>query len=256
MSEHLIENKHVLVVEDNVVNQMLLKKALAPVSVKITMVSTGEEGIMLLKTNLFDFVLLDIFLPGMDGYETIRIIREELKSDIPVIGMTASSIGDEQEKCIAAGMNGCLCKPFSLNQLAEALETILPHETKPAQKNYVLTEGELRIDLTFLNIIAADDQEYIQSMISTFLDNLPPVIQKMEQNLIDQDWLSLGKNAHYAKSSLSVIQISPTLELVQEIEQKGKNQTAVETLPEAVRMFKDQFQRAKDLLIRHNILIQ
>jgi PAS domain S-box-containing protein len=109
------KNLNILLVEDNEVNQTLAKKILNDWGWKVQVAEDGDTAIGILKYNDFDLVLMDIQLPGKDGYETTQIIRSKLplpKCNIPIIAMTAHVMASEEEKCYSVGMNDYVPKPI------------------------------------------------------------------------------------------------------------------------------------------------
>jgi len=121
-------NITVLVAEDNMVNQFMLSKMLKDWNVEVEMVDNGRKLIEKLKVKKYDLVLMDTHMPEMNGYETARTIRvdfEEPKRSIPIISLSASSFGHEQEEALTAGMNDVLAKPFQPYQLHEKMSQLL-----------------------------------------------------------------------------------------------------------------------------------
>ncbi|SDP81388.1 PAS domain S-box-containing protein [Mucilaginibacter sp. OK268] len=121
-------NITVLVAEDNMVNQFMLSKMLKDWNVDVEMVDNGRKLIEKLKAKKYDLVLMDTHMPEMNGYETARTIRvdfEEPKRSIPIISLSASSFGHEQEQAITSGMNDVLAKPFQPYQLHEKMSQLL-----------------------------------------------------------------------------------------------------------------------------------
>ncbi|MCE9540266.1 MAG: response regulator [Bacteroidetes bacterium] len=105
----------VLLVEDNLLNQILAKKVLTDWKMKVDTAENGLIAIDKLQKNDFDIILMDIQMPEMDGYDATHFIREKLhspKSDIPIIAMTAHALTGEAERCINAGMDDYISKPF------------------------------------------------------------------------------------------------------------------------------------------------
>ncbi len=111
----------VLVVEDSLPNQELLKIHLESLGCVCEYASNGREAVELLKKNTYDICLMDLQMPVMGGLEAARTIRTELKSNVPIVALTAAEIQEEREKCFAAGMNSYLAKPFGLDDLKEAI---------------------------------------------------------------------------------------------------------------------------------------
>lgn len=113
---------HVLLVEDNPINQMVAQKMLEKIGIKATLAADGQEALDMLEQDEFDAVLMDCQMPVMDGYEATRRIREQdalLK--LPVIAMTANVMEGDREKCIEAGMNDYIGKPFVEMDLKKTL---------------------------------------------------------------------------------------------------------------------------------------
>jgi CheY-like chemotaxis protein len=119
-----LAGKHILVVEDNTINQMLAKYTLSTSGANIDICDTGTKALEKLHDKQYDLILMDIHMPELDGYQTTEIIRNELKLQLPILAMTAS-IGSELEKCMSVGMNGSVPKPFTLESLNEELSKFI-----------------------------------------------------------------------------------------------------------------------------------
>ena len=121
----LLSHLHILVVEDNKINQFIINKLLAQIGCSCHIVETGEEVIDALETTPFNLILMDCNLPGMSGYEATKKVREwEHKkngSHIPIIALTANVLDSEKERCLNAGMDDFLTKPATLPKLEDAL---------------------------------------------------------------------------------------------------------------------------------------
>ena len=106
-----------LLVDDNAVNQLvasLVLKKMWP-QADITTASSGEQALQLLDTQPVDLVLMDMVMPGMDGLETTRLIRQQTRVDVanlPIIGLTANTTPKDRDHCLEAGMNDVLSKPM------------------------------------------------------------------------------------------------------------------------------------------------
>lgn len=119
-----LAGKHILLVEDNAINQMLVKYTLSATGADIDICDTGTKALEKLHNNTYDVILMDIHMPELDGFQTTEIIRNELKLQVPILAMTAS-IGSEVEKCLTVGMNGSVPKPFTLESLKAALSKFI-----------------------------------------------------------------------------------------------------------------------------------
>lgn len=121
---------NILLVEDNLLNQKIGKYALAKHHANVTTSESGMEALDLLRRNEFDIVLMDIHMPGIDGYETTRIIRSDLKSTIPVIALTASIADEDEQPTGLEAVNATISKPFDTDDLCAL---ILKLTAKPDQ---------------------------------------------------------------------------------------------------------------------------
>lgn len=111
----------VLVAEDNVINQLILRDQLEELGCTVALVSNGQEALRRWQEDAFDLVLTDVNMPKMNGYELAAQLRA-LNVTQPIIGATASAMRDEEERCLSAGMNQCLIKPFTLHTLYNCLQ--------------------------------------------------------------------------------------------------------------------------------------
>lgn len=111
----------ILVAEDNVINQLILRDQLEEMGCTVTLASDGMEALERWQEGKFDLVLTDVNMPRMNGYELAAQLRN-MKVTQPIIGATANAMRDEGERCLSAGMNHCLIKPFTLHTLYNCLQ--------------------------------------------------------------------------------------------------------------------------------------
>ena len=115
---HFNNAVNILFVEDNVFNQELGAYVLNKIGCYTEIANSGAEAIELIRRNKFHLVLMDINMPGLDGYETTRIMREQLLLDIPIIAFTTNTLEEDVQKSLRSGMNDHLGKPYTELQLA------------------------------------------------------------------------------------------------------------------------------------------
>jgi signal transduction histidine kinase/CheY-like chemotaxis protein len=116
---------HILLAEDNVINQKLATSMLCKRGHTVVLAQNGKEAVDALKKESFDLVLMDIQMPEMDGYEATAAIRKKEKvggKHIPIIAMTAHAMKGDRERCLEAGMDGYVSKPIKAQELFEVIE--------------------------------------------------------------------------------------------------------------------------------------
>lgn len=117
----------VLLVEDNPVNQLVAKGMLSKQGLEVTLANNGEQALERLQEGHVDVILMDCNMPVMDGYEASRHIRaNQAWQHLPIIALTANALSEERERCLAAGMNDYLAKPFRREELLDLLDKWLP----------------------------------------------------------------------------------------------------------------------------------
>lgn len=123
----MFEGKHVLVVDDDMRSAFALAKLLTTRGIKVTKAENGERALKIIEANPdVDLVLMDIMMPVMDGYETMRRIRAaERSARLPIIALTAKAMKGDREKCIAAGANDYLTKPVDPHRLLSMMRVWL-----------------------------------------------------------------------------------------------------------------------------------
>ncbi len=122
----------ILVVDDDVRNLLALTPMLERWNLRVTAAGDGLEALETLSEEEFDLVLMDIMMPGMDGYETIRRIRAQEKTrHLPIVALTAKAGREDQDKCIAAGADDYLVKPVQSNNLKDTIDRMLDVEKGP-----------------------------------------------------------------------------------------------------------------------------
>lgn len=128
----------VLLVEDNLVNQKLTTRLLETRGHTVLLATNGREAVAAFERGGIDVVLMDVQMPEMDGLEAARLIRMREaeggsgRGHVPIVAMTAHTMGSDIAQCLAAGMDAHLAKPFDARQLVAVIESVLPPDTSPA----------------------------------------------------------------------------------------------------------------------------
>jgi|GEM_PF-948349 len=135
-SQHALHlpTRRILLVEDVPVNQKVALKMLKHLGIQAELAENGEQAVAMWEQGIYDLILMDCQMPVLDGYSASRIIRskELTATGIPIIALTANASSEDQQKCLASGMNDVVTKPFKMQTLADALERWLPAAETPA----------------------------------------------------------------------------------------------------------------------------
>ncbi|MBR06584.1 MAG: hybrid sensor histidine kinase/response regulator [Rickettsiales bacterium] len=247
---------HVLIVEDNKINQQYLIGLLSKWEITYDLANHGGEALELIKTNPYDLILMDIRMPVMDGYETtirIRSMENNNNQDIPIIALTASALVDEKEKAIAAGMNFHLSKPFLPEQLLNIFDQLTLGELSEGQTTSNHFSFSEELDVQYLESFYLGDLDRAQLMFQIFLSNIDSEIDKLKQLFDSENWSELVTLAHRIKPNFVMVGLGKLTDQMLKIEQAGKEQDSIslrQLVPEFLRDFEATHQLVANELAR------
>lgn len=217
-------DKNILLVEDNTLNQKLAIEYLSDFGFLVDSASNGEEAIQKLNGNKYDLVLMDIQMPVLDGYNTTKLIRKQLKLNLPVIAMTAHVTNAEKEKCINAGMDDYISKPFMEKDLYEIIAKHLQLKTKliKFEGNEAIqkptTEGKL-VNTQDLIDLSRGNNQFIFEMIDIYTEQNPADLNEIAKAINEQNYDNIRMIAHRMKTSVGFMGIASLLQPLSDIEE-------------------------------------
>lgn len=211
-----IKNIRVLVVEDIALNQLLMKTLLDEFGFERDIASNGKIAIEKLEANNYDIILMDLQMPEMNGFEATEFIRNEMKSNIPIIALTADVTTVDLAKCKAVGMNDYIAKPVDervlYSKIMELVNTSLPKEIVNPENNKIETPKIRHTDLLYLVQRTKSNKDLMMEMIFLYLEQTPPLIMSMKQSLQEKDWQTLHACVHKMIPSFSIVGIHKDFE--------------------------------------------
>ncbi len=224
----------VLVVEDNAVNQLLVSRQLERLGYAAVVTSSGGAALELLEADRepFDAVLMDWQMPGLDGLETTRRIRE-LESDrrssrVPIIAMTASAMPGDRTRCLDAGMDDFLAKPVSLAALGQVLAAwIAPPDQSGTSLGVRRTVPAgvsiLPIDSEVIDTLVEElgDAMLVANVVRRFVLELDGRVVELRRSFERGDFAALARTAHTLKSTAATVGLATFSELCAEIEREA-----------------------------------
>jgi signal transduction histidine kinase/PleD family two-component response regulator/HPt (histidine-containing phosphotransfer) domain-containing protein len=222
-STELLRDASILVVEDNAVNQLLVKKVLHKFGCKTDVAINGLKAIESLKTGKYDVILMDIQMPEMDGYEATRYIRANFPPplcNIPIIAMTAHAFHAEIEKSAAVGMNDHISKPFKQEVLFATISKYLrkKEETKviPLHRQ---DSSKYMIDLNPLYELSKSDEEFVSEIIRVYDKQTQKFTERLRDAVRSQDFDTIKSICHQIKGSYGMLRMNELKKSLEEIAQ-------------------------------------
>lgn len=215
---------NILVVDDYPANRLLLAQQLVYLGHKVTDAKDGLEGLVQWRAQRFDAVITDCNMPVMNGYELARALRREEAingiSPVLIVGFTANAQTGELERCLAAGMNDCLFKPISLENLEARLTSIdLSPITLEPDGEVPPPRAEAVIDIDALRRLTNGDKSSIRHLLSTLALSLEDDMSKLVVSFTQRDLPALCDIAHRVKSGARVIRAHRLAQCCENLEQ-------------------------------------
>lgn len=241
----------ILVVEDNVTNQDVIRRQLNRLGYACEVASDGVEGLAAWKANKYAVLLTDCHMPNMDGYELTASIREAEKGSahrIPIIAITANALQGEGETCLEAGMDDYLSKPLEMDRLKATLKNWMPPDAplKPSGKSSgtdgKIADGKQRpsgeqtpkaagesaeirspIDPRALMDIFGDDYATFKEILGEFVQPSADVVAEIKSAYQSRDAAAIGAAGHKLKSSSRSVGAHALADLCANLEEAGKS---------------------------------
>jgi len=216
-----LQSLHILLVEDNRINQQIAVELLEAEGAKVSVAENGQEAISFLQNNLrehkaagVDLVLMDLQMPVMDGLTATKIIRTELKLfTLPIIAITANSMISDREACLQAGMNDHIGKPFNLQRLTSIIcnhiGRVHKEPTQPdpqprvaaTPRSHTPHSEQPQADIDFLGAVArmGGNQSLFLQILPQFREHLGQLPTRLNDLLSNGDITTITRELHSFK---------------------------------------------------------
>ncbi|HUP12406.1 MAG TPA: ATP-binding protein, partial [Niastella sp.] len=194
--------KKIMIVEDNLMNQKLASIILQNNGFDIIIANNGKKALEVLKDQTVDLILMDIQMPVMDGYRTATAIREELKITTPIVATTAHALSGEKEKCIHAGMDDYLSKPFKETDLLNKIAFWAQRKEKVIAGAAQESASSVGIDLSFLMTQTRDNKSFVREMINIFKEQSPKDVAALKDAIEKADHKAIYRTAHSVRNGI------------------------------------------------------
>ena len=259
----------ILVVDDNQINLLVVRKLLEKTQIQITEAMSGREALELMQSNRYDVVFLDHMMPEMDGIETLKLARKQddgMCRDVTIIALTANAISGVREMYLSEGFDDYISKPISIKQLEELLMKYLPAGKISfcIEKEAVAAQEEEPADLLDYNRglqYCAGSKDVYAEIVRMFCDSYEKKCVELETYFTGKDWNNYTVSIHALKSNALNIGGGKLADSCLELELAGKKIRAGEDVDgntefikknhEAViRLFGETIKVAEDYLGR------
>ena len=208
----------ILLAEDNLVNQQVIKGLLGHLGATVTVADNGELALAQFCQGRFDLVVMDCQMPVMDGFEAARRIRaweqnEPGRSPVPIVALTANALAGDREACLAAGMSDYLTKPATMASLAKTLWRNLPDLWQEPASPLTPAAGQVDTAAAFdpsvvnaLPMVAdGSDVGFADQILALFVEGAKAALDAIAQAVCDGDLASLTLSVHTLKSSAAQV---------------------------------------------------
>ncbi len=238
LSFDVLKNKKIVVADDNIHNRLVASIIIKNRGAVVFEAENGKEAIQLAVDKNADLILMDLQMPVLNGYEATKMLRER-EFISPIIALTANAIKGEKEKCIEAGMDDYIAKPFTENELLKTVSIWLDQkpnpDLKPVENKTIRPELEERLyDISTLKSISRDNDIFIRKMVNLFCEQTPPLLEEMKNAYRNNDLKTMGALAHRIKPSLDNLHIHSLKQDIRLIENAGKENNALPNLSELI----------------------
>jgi two-component system, sensor histidine kinase and response regulator len=212
---------HVLLAEDNAVNQTLAVRLLEKEGHTVVVAGNGREALARLEEQTFDLVLMDVEMPEMGGFEAtaaIRLREKERGGHVPILAMTAHAMKGDRERCLEAGMDAYVSKPIQARHLWQAIEELLPSGA-PTETAAAAVEGSGgAYDRAAALAHLGGDADLLAELVELFLADCPRLLADVSAAVAAGNAMKLKVAAHTLKGSVTHFGARPAVEAAQYLE--------------------------------------
>jgi two-component system, sensor histidine kinase and response regulator len=220
---------NILVAEDNLVNQMVVRKILEKRGHRVTIANNGQAALEALQEATFDIVLMDIEMPVMNGIEATQVIRQkELLSGRhqPIIALTAHALKEAVERSFLTGMDDHLSKPIHAKELLQKIDQLVNHtaerQTRESSEPNLRLVGDTKVDVARLMAFTEGNLSLLQHIIRLFLQKYPCMLAEIRQAIAQHDGPYLQRAAHNLKGAGGYFLAVSVMNTIRNLERMGE----------------------------------
>ena len=227
----------ILIVEDNLLSRKLVGFMFTNWGYTFDECANGKLAIENIKLHKYDLILMDIQMPELNGYDTAKYIRKELKLGLPIIAMTSHSNPGERERCLLSGMNDYIAKPINEEELYNVVTnylftTVVLNQENKVKKNFIpekkispdfylkkglqmqdsTDDSKKIVNLDYLIEVSNGNTKFVKEMVKLFLTENPEEIKAMEKGIEEKNFEAIKIIAHKLRSTIPFIGLDKIIE--------------------------------------------
>lgn len=251
---------HVLLVEDNPINQRVARRFLERLGCEVQVVGDGAEAVRAFSKGTYGFILMDMQMPVMDGLEATKRIREleAGRKRTPIVALTANAMMGTLERCLEAGMDDYLTKPLDISRLQDVLDRFMGNSSEKESSADAASQRVASADVSVrarLTEIAGDDVEFIAELIGAFLTGGEDSLRELQAAVASGDAAAIGRAAHKLKGASANLHIDGLAAITLEVESRAKAGQPSDWRADLERI-KTEFNRVREALRGEMALMQ
>ena len=252
-----LENKKILVVDDNILNLKVSKRLFKEYNAEITTCESGYECIEKVKGNKYDIIFMDIMMPKLSGVETLKKLKEMESFNTPVVALTADAMSGVSNKYIEVGFNDYLSKPIEKKELNKVLVKYFEISKKEDESKFLIKEDKHNIEYLKENKIEVEksiellgDIETYNEIVKTFIEENKKRIPRIKENRIKGNLKEYSIDVHALKSDSKYLGLTKLAEISYNHEIKSKENDK-EYIDEHFNELMNEYNRIIDILNKY-----
>lgn len=232
---------HILVAEDDLVVQLVVRQILTKGGHTVDLVTDGQEALIALESKYYDLVLMDCLMPRVDGFEATRRIRQagsrQMQSKIPILAMTSLTDRKDRLRCLEAGMDAIVNKPLDPQSLLRVIQQFLGR----AKSDMAQESCDEETETPFW------EEDLFESVIEEFQLEVPRVINDLQEALDEGNAARLRHLSHRLRGATDILHASRLSSMSQSLERAAKN-GEMEVVTQLVSSLIEELQKLSSLV--------
>jgi two-component system sensor histidine kinase/response regulator len=267
VAEQRRRRTHILLAEDNPMNQKLAVALLKKAGYSVEAVCNGKLAVEALKRKSYDLILMDVQMPEMDGFEATRCIREmkDQRRNTPVVAMTAHAMKGDRERCLGAGMDDYISKPVEPKEMLEVIRKWTALADRDEAGSELVGHAErpcASVPIVEMETVLKDrfdgDTDFFAEMLREFLEYAPGQLENLDQAVIKTDSKTVEREAHSLKGAAANLGAKPIAELSLDLELAGRTGklSGASAIVESLKVELKRMQEFVDKWLRERVALK